>query len=61
MSLDTWNKIIESISRQLARHAKKDNLYNSVRTFLKIGLGKDDSVIEKLEQEKEYVFSRYNH
>ena len=61
MSVDIWNTVIEAISRQLESHAKQDKLYNSVKTFLKIGLRKDDSDIEKLEQKKEYVCSRYNH
>ena len=61
MSVDTWNTLTEGISRQLEGHAKDDELYDSVKTFLKIGLGKDDSDIEKLEQEKKYVCSRYEH
>ena len=53
MSVDTWNTFTEAISRQLESHAKKDELYNSVKTFLKIGIGKDDSDIEILEKKKE--------
>ena len=56
MTTRIWKLVVEAISRQLASHAKSDEQINSIKSFLKSGLGKTDEEIETLEKKKEYVW-----